>query len=234
VSRPRRKLPRPFVLSCKTIGHGWVRSSNERRCRTTCPPNQEASATAPPGMTAGPKKPELVRAFTPMGYDGRGESGTFTMRRRTPGNLTAELLLDVSTWSDLVMAIFRVQGLVNGIGFKATLILPVARQATVGAQYPMGGLERWRQSLTIWPRWSRNSTAASFPRSRRFPVHHRIGFGPNTQGRTDWLISRAEPKDEGAAWKCGKGERRGEIRFVQRLCLWSHPSDSNRRPADYE
>jgi len=98
-------------------------------------------------MTAGPKKPELVRAFTPMGYDCRGESGTFTMRRRTLGNLTAELLLDVSTWSNLVMAIFRVQGLVNGIGFKATLILPVARQATVGAQYPMGGLERWRQII---------------------------------------------------------------------------------------
>jgi len=45
------------------------------------------------------------------------------------------------------MAIFCVQGLVNGIGFKATLILPGARQATVGAQYPMGGLERWRQII---------------------------------------------------------------------------------------
>ena len=107
------------------------------------PPNQEAAA--PLGMTAGPKKPELVRAFTAMGYDCRGESGTFTLRRRTSGNLTAELLLDVGTWSNRVMAIFRVQGLVNGIGFKATLILPVARQATVGSQYPMGGPERWRQ-----------------------------------------------------------------------------------------
>ena len=106
------------------------------------PPNQEAVTT---GVTAGPKKPELVRAFTPMGYDCRGESGTFTLRRRTPGNLTAELMLDVGTWSNLVLAIFHVRGLVNGAGFKATLFLPVSRRAAVGGQYPMGGPERFRQ-----------------------------------------------------------------------------------------
>ena len=106
------------------------------------PPNQEAVTT---GVTAGPKKPELVRALTPMGYDCRGESGTFTLRRRTPGNLTAELMLDVGTWSNLVLAIFRVLGLVNGAGFKATLFLPVSRRAAVGGQYPMGGPERFRQ-----------------------------------------------------------------------------------------
>jgi len=106
------------------------------------PPNQEAFTT---GVTAGPKKPELVRAFTPMGYDCRGESGTFTLRRRTPNNLTAELMLDVGTWSNLVLAIFHVRGLVNGAGFKATLFLPVSRRAAVGGQYPMGGPERFRQ-----------------------------------------------------------------------------------------
>jgi hypothetical protein len=72
-------------------------------------------------------------------------SGTFTMRRRTANNLTAELLLDVGTWSSQVMAIFRIQGLVNGAGFKATLILPVARRAMLGGQYPIGGPERWMQ-----------------------------------------------------------------------------------------
>lgn len=106
------------------------------------PPNQEAFTS---GVTAGPKKPELVRAFTPMGYDCRGESGTFTMRRRTPGNLTAELMLDVGTWSNMALAIFRVLGLVNGAGFKATLFLPVSRRAAVGGQYPMGDPERFRQ-----------------------------------------------------------------------------------------
>jgi hypothetical protein len=109
------------------------------------PANREASVSTPPGTTPGPKKPALVNAFGPMGYDCRGDTGTFTLRRRTSGNLTVELLLDVGTWSNLVMAIFRVQGLVNGIGFKATLTLPVTRLATVGAQYPIGGPDRWQQ-----------------------------------------------------------------------------------------
>ena len=107
------------------------------------PPNQEALAL---GVTSGPKKPVLVSAFTPMGYDCRSESaGSFTLRRRTPGNLTAELHLDVGTWSNLVMAIFRVQGLIDGVGFKATMILPVSRRAVLGGQYPIGGPERWQQ-----------------------------------------------------------------------------------------
>jgi hypothetical protein len=108
------------------------------------PPNQEANATTPLGLTAGPKKPELVRAFAPMGYDCRGESGTFTLRRRTPGNLSVELHLDVGTWSNQVTAFFRVQGLVDGSGFKAALALPVAPRAAAG-QYPMGGPDRWRE-----------------------------------------------------------------------------------------
>ncbi|MFZ0678768.1 hypothetical protein [Candidatus Binatus sp.] len=107
------------------------------------PPNSEAVA---PGVMSGPKKPVLVSAFTPMGYDCRSESaGSFTLRRRTPGNLTAELNLDVGTWSNMVMAIFRVQGLIEGVGFKAAMILPVARRAVVGGQYPIGGPERWQQ-----------------------------------------------------------------------------------------
>src|SRR5258708_38402347 len=67
------------------------------------------------------------------------------MRRRTANNLTAELLLDVGTWSSQVMALFRIKGLVNGVGFKATLILPVARRAMLGGQFPIGGPERWMQ-----------------------------------------------------------------------------------------
>src|ERR1700722_347741 len=98
------------------------------------PPNGEAAAL---GVTSGPKKVGLVRAFTPMGYDCRSESaGSFTLRRRTPGNLTAEIYLDVGTWSNSVTAIFRIHGLIEGIGFKGTLILPVARRAMSGAQYP--------------------------------------------------------------------------------------------------
>jgi hypothetical protein len=110
------------------------------------PPNPEAYADAAAlAATAGPKKPELVRVFTPMGYDCRGESGNFTLRRRTPENLTAELVLDVGSWSNQVAGFFRVQGLVNDLGFKATLIMPVSRRAVLGSQYAIGSQDQWRQ-----------------------------------------------------------------------------------------
>jgi hypothetical protein len=89
--------------------------------------------------TSGPKKPALARAFEPLGYDCRGGSGTFTLRRRTPGNLTVEIGLDVGTWSNLLLATFRVYGL----GLKAILPMPVSKHALGGGQYPIGGPERW-------------------------------------------------------------------------------------------
>ena len=94
---------------------------------------------------SGPKKPELVRAFTPLGYDCHGESGTFTLKRRTAGNLAVGLTLDVGTWGNSIAAFMRVLGLADGQGFKAMLILPVSRQAAYGGQFPIGGPERWRQ-----------------------------------------------------------------------------------------
>jgi len=106
------------------------------------PPNPGAD---PLELRAGPKKPELVRAFTPLGYDCRGENGTFTLKRRTPANLTVELHLDVGTWTNNMTVFFRVQGLADAKAFKGTLILPVARGAVIGTQYPMGGPERWKQ-----------------------------------------------------------------------------------------
>jgi hypothetical protein len=74
-----------------------------------------------------------------MGYACQGGSGTFTLRRRTAANLTVELDLDVGTWSHLVLAMFKVLG----VGFKATLILPVTARAVIGAQYPIGDAEQW-------------------------------------------------------------------------------------------
>jgi hypothetical protein len=112
---------------------------------------RDAAAAAMPA--SGPKKPELVRAFAPMGYDCHGGIGTFRLRRRTAANLTVELDLDVGTWSNALMAFFRVQGLIDGQGFKATLNLPPARHAVRGTvhgaeiygQFPIGGPERWSQ-----------------------------------------------------------------------------------------
>ena len=86
-ARNRRRRSAP---SCTTIGLGSPRFVDRANLPHDLPPNQEAFTA---GVTSGPKKPELVRAFTPMGYDCRSESaGSFTLRRRTPGNLTAELI----------------------------------------------------------------------------------------------------------------------------------------------
>jgi hypothetical protein len=105
------------------------------------PPALEALTTSALAETTGPKKPVLVRAFKPMGYDCHGGSGTFTLRRRTPGNLTVEIDLDVGTWSNSITAGFEVQGL----GFTARLALPVSKRAIGSGQYKIGGAERWQQ-----------------------------------------------------------------------------------------
>ena len=107
------------------------------------PANPEAAADL--GLRAGPKKPELVRAFAHLGYDCRGEAGTFTLRRRTATNLTVELHLDVGTWTNSMMGFFRIQGMADGKPFKASLITPPTRRAVIGAQYQMGSPERWQQ-----------------------------------------------------------------------------------------
>ncbi|MFN7997140.1 MAG: hypothetical protein U0Q18_26230 [Bryobacteraceae bacterium] len=101
----------------------------------------DAMRDAPIGVTAGPKKPVLEQAFKPLGYTCRGGSGSFVLRRRTGGNLTAELALDVGTWGHSVLAMFRVLG----VGFKATLALPVTARAVVPAQYPIGSADRWQR-----------------------------------------------------------------------------------------
>jgi hypothetical protein len=118
------------------------------------PQREDPAPTAPTGLSiSGPKKPELVRAFAPMGYDCRGDSGTFTLTRRTGAHLTVKLQLDVGTWSNAFMGSMQMLGLVDGQGFKATLSLPVSRSAArrlvngveLPAQFPIGGPERWKK-----------------------------------------------------------------------------------------
>jgi hypothetical protein len=107
------------------------------------PPALEALQTIGLGETTGPKKPVLVRAFKPMGYDCRGGSGTFTLRRRTAGNLTVELELDVGTWSRSLTAMYRVIGL----GFATVLPLPVSKRAMGSMQYKIGDAAHWQQMV---------------------------------------------------------------------------------------
>ena len=104
------------------------------------PPTLEALQTIGYGETTGPKKPVLVRAFKPMGYDCQSERGTFTLRRRTPGNLTVQIDLDVGTWSKSLHGSFSVKG----VGFSARLRLTVSKRALDGAQYRIGDAAHWQ------------------------------------------------------------------------------------------
>ena len=91
------------------------------------------------GVTAGPRKLALVAAFEPMGYGCIGGTGVFHLTRRTEGNLTVELYLDVGTWSHSVTAIFHVRG----AGFKAPLGIPVTPDDY--GQYPIGDTAQWQR-----------------------------------------------------------------------------------------
>ena len=105
------------------------------------PPALEALQTISVAATTGPKKPVLVRAFKPMGYDCQAGRGTFTLRRRTAGNLTVEISLDVGTWSKSLHGSFAVKG----VGFSARLRLPVSKRALEGMQYRIGDAAHWQQ-----------------------------------------------------------------------------------------
>lgn len=105
------------------------------------PPAEEARRNTRLGETTGPKKPILARAFKPLGYDCLAGRGTFTLRRRTPANLTVEINIDVGTWSRSISATFHVLGL----NFNAALPLPVSKRAIGTLQYPIGDAERWRR-----------------------------------------------------------------------------------------
>jgi hypothetical protein len=102
------------------------------------PPALEAMAAN--RGASGPLKPTLVDVFKPRGFDCRGGSGTFTLRRRTKANHVVEVDLDVGTWSRSVTFMFHV----HGPGFRATLIPPVtAREAA--RQYPIGDTANWER-----------------------------------------------------------------------------------------
>ena len=89
---------------------------------------------------SGPLKPSLVDAFTRRGYDCRGGSGTFTLRRRTSGNHVIDVELDVGTWSRSLTFMFHVRG----PGFNATLFPPVTARDAAG-QYPIGDTASWER-----------------------------------------------------------------------------------------
>jgi len=102
------------------------------------PPAREAVLAS--RGASGPLKPTLVNVFKPHGFECRGGSGTFTLRRRTNMNHVVEVNLDVGTWSRSLTFMFHV----HGPGFTATLIPPVTVRD--GArQYPIGDTANWER-----------------------------------------------------------------------------------------
>jgi hypothetical protein len=93
------------------------------------------------GIPAGPRKPAIEAAFKPMGYSCLGGSGEFHVTRRTSGNLTVELHLDVGTWSHEVSARF----LVRGAGFSAVVGIPIGPRNAPGGQYRIGDAAQWQK-----------------------------------------------------------------------------------------
>ena len=94
------------------------------------------------GIVAGPLKPALDAVFKPMAYSCRGGgAGELHVTRRTVGNLTVELYLDVGTWSHDVSAVFQVQG----AGFRASFAIPVTARDVSCSQYPIGDAAQWQR-----------------------------------------------------------------------------------------
>jgi hypothetical protein len=137
-------------------------------------PGVEVHRGAGLDVVSGPRKPALDRVFKPMGYSCKGESGAFTLRRRTAGNLTAELHLDIGAWGHSVAAIFRV----FGVGFKGTVLLPYPRTRLSARNAQSGMRSGGRRSSRTWRLWWRIWIGALFLRSRRRWVRRRNGISP--------------------------------------------------------
>jgi hypothetical protein len=118
----------------------------------------------------GPLKPTLVDAFTPRGYDCRGDSGTFSLRRRTAANHVVDLELDVGTWSRSLTFMFHVYG----PGFTATLMPPVTLRGD-DRQYPIGDTASWERIVA-------NMAAIVDELDRTFVVEIDEAAGPAPSG----------------------------------------------------
>lgn len=105
-------------------------------------PSPREALETPLHLASGPKKPALDRAFKPLGYQCRGETGAFTLQRKTSANLTIEITLDVGTWSNSLLSFYHVMG----VGFAVRLPMPPTKSAIgVMGQYKIGDADRWQK-----------------------------------------------------------------------------------------
>jgi hypothetical protein len=131
------------IQAARTIVSRY-RTSMAEIVAQAAPPHQlpelsEVLATAQPA--GGPLKPALVAAFTPAGFDCRGEPGRFVLRRRTMAGNFEILDIDVGTWSRMVTVQYRV----HGSGGAVRLHIPVGERAVGALQYPIGDGPSWER-----------------------------------------------------------------------------------------
>ena len=96
----------------------------------------------PPAKATGIRKPVLARAFQPLGYDCHG--GTMmvlTCRRRTAFNLVVELHIDFGGRGDVVHPTYSV----HGLGFSASIKLPVSLNSISRTLHWLVDAARWQQ-----------------------------------------------------------------------------------------
>ena len=110
--------------------------------RARMPHDFSKSDDHPPKQPAGPRKPTLVRAFRPLGYNCRG-GGVMSLvcSRRTKSNTTVRLHLDFGTSGSHVHPTYSV----HWLGFSIALRLPVCPNSGLRAVNWIVDETRWRQ-----------------------------------------------------------------------------------------
>ncbi|MGD1097120.1 MAG: hypothetical protein ABSB35_34680 [Bryobacteraceae bacterium] len=98
------------------------------------------------------------------------------MTRRTSGNLTVELYLDVGTWSHSVSAIFLAQG----AGFKVSLGIPVAPEDPAFGQYPIGDAAQWQRIVENLAAMVRELDRSFVPEIERAAGPTQAWYQPNS------------------------------------------------------
>lgn len=131
------------------------------------------------GQNPGEKKRALVVAFQPLGFRIRGGSGIFTLRWRSPTNLTVELTIDVGTWSNLVSARYAVLG----PGFSASVPLPAAASSLGAPHYPSATSLSGGRSLRTLPSSLKLSMPPSCPPSKPSRARPRSGSNPRNSSK---------------------------------------------------
>jgi len=154
--------------------------ADKRGCGASRPAAQFAPGGGNPASECrGHRRSAQTRAGSRIQADGlcmpRG-IGRVYLTRRTSGNLTVELYLDVGTWSHSVSAIFLAQG----AGFKVSLGIPVAPEDPAFGQYPIGDAAQWQRIVENLAAMVRELDRSFVPEIERAAGPTQAWYQPNS------------------------------------------------------